>query len=133
MTTKQDYYQFLKSAKEKRCGSLGSISTLKKDEMGTLATSFNQMTTDLNTLVNNLEVTIEARTKDLEQRAVQLEASALVARQAAEVRDVTTLLDLVVNLIPQMFNYYHAGIFHLLHGKELCFTKEGSCIFCLYR
>jgi hypothetical protein len=37
MTTKQDYYQFLKSAKEKRCGSLGSISTLKKDEMGRLA------------------------------------------------------------------------------------------------
>ena len=37
MTTKQDYYKFLKSAKEKRCGGLGSISTLKKDEMGRLA------------------------------------------------------------------------------------------------
>lgn len=83
------------------------------DEIGTLAASFNQMTTDLNALVNNLEITIEARTKDLQQRAVQLEASALVARQAAEVRDVTTLLELVVNLIPEMFNYYHAGIFLL--------------------
>ena len=90
-----------------------SLEVQSADEIGTLATSFNQMTTDLNALVNNLEVTIEARTKDLQQRAVQLEASALVARQAAEVRDVTTLLELVVNLIPKMFNYYHAGIFLL--------------------
>lgn len=83
------------------------------DELGTLATSFNQMSSDLNTLLESLEGTIAERTEDLQKRAVQLEASAVVARQAAEVRDVATLLDLVVNLIPEKFNYYHAGIFLL--------------------
>ena len=83
------------------------------DEIGTLATSFNQMSTDLNNLLSNLENTIEDRTKDLQKRALQLEASAVVARQAAEVKDVASLLDLVVSLIPDKFNYYHAGIFLL--------------------
>lgn len=81
------------------------------DEIGTLATSFNAMRKELNSLVQNLEETIENRTGDLQRRATQLEASAVVAREAAEVRDLTRLLDLAVNLIPEKFGYYHAGIF----------------------
>jgi hypothetical protein len=37
MTTKDDYYTFLKSAKAKRCGGLSGISHLTKNEMGQMA------------------------------------------------------------------------------------------------
>ena len=37
MTTKDDYYRFLKSAKEKRCGGLSGISHLTKNEMALMA------------------------------------------------------------------------------------------------
>ena len=37
MTTKDDYYRFLKSAKAKRCGGLSGISHLSKNEMALMA------------------------------------------------------------------------------------------------
>ena len=37
MTSKDDYYRFLKSAKAKRCGGLSGISHLTKNEMALMA------------------------------------------------------------------------------------------------
>ena len=47
MTTKQDYYQFLKSAKEKRCGGLSGISHLTKNEMAQMAYKLGYSATDI--------------------------------------------------------------------------------------
>lgn len=92
-------------------GAVAQIST--RDEFGTLAATFNQMSEELNQVMTGLEDTIEKRTKDLQQRATQLEASAVVARDAAEVRDLSTLLETTVQLVPEKFGYYHCGIFLL--------------------
>ena len=78
-----------------------------------MANSFNQMSEQLNQVLTGLEDTIEERTTDLQQRAAQLEASAVVAREAAGARDLATLLNTTVELLPETFNYYHCGIFLL--------------------
>jgi predicted acylesterase/phospholipase RssA len=72
MTTKNDYYNFLKSAKDKRCGVLGSISTLKKNEMATLARRLGYSALDPTkrlysarndpTIKENSQIQIERRT-----------------------------------------------------------------------
>jgi GAF domain-containing protein/HAMP domain-containing protein len=84
-----------------------------EDELGMLATTFNRMTTELTDMVNTLESTVESRTEDLQQRSLQMETSALVARQAAEIHDLQTLLNQTVNLISEKFDFYHTGIFLL--------------------
>jgi GAF domain-containing protein len=47
-----------------------------------------------------------------------METAALVAREAAEIRDLNQLLTRVVHLISERFGFYHAGIFLLDERKE---------------
>jgi GAF domain-containing protein len=60
---------------------------------------------------DNLEKRVEERTMELNRRSTQLEASTIVARSAAMVRDLNELLDSTVNQISERFGFYHAGIF----------------------
>jgi len=100
------------AAEDIQAGKPGAVADLNsRDEFGALAATFNQMSGELRQVVSGLEETIDARTKDLTQRAQQLEASAVVARKAAEAQELTTLLDLVTRLVPETFGYYHCGIF----------------------
>jgi GAF domain-containing protein/HAMP domain-containing protein len=102
------------AAEEVLDGNLNvKIDVAGQDEVGTLANTFTQMTNELSGLVNNLETTVESRTKDLQRRTLQMETSAQVARQAAEIRDLQTLLNESVNLVSERFGFYHAGIFLL--------------------
>jgi GAF domain-containing protein/HAMP domain-containing protein len=82
-----------------------------RDELGLLATAFNSMTNQLRSLVGELEERVEERTGQLERRALQLQVTADVAREAAASRDLELLLADAVRLISQRFGFYHAGIF----------------------
>jgi GAF domain-containing protein len=66
---------------------------------------------ELHASKDNLELRITERTNELNRRSTQLEAAALVARSAAEVRDLQELLENVVDQITARFGFYHAGIF----------------------
>jgi GAF domain-containing protein len=66
---------------------------------------------ELNSAKDNLEARITERTDELNRRSTQLEAAALVARSAAEVRDLQELLESVVDQITTRFGFYHTGIF----------------------
>ncbi|MDH5607036.1 MAG: GAF domain-containing protein, partial [Anaerolineae bacterium] len=81
------------------------------DEIGELGKTFNNMAEELSKLITGLEDTIQSRTAELEQRAVQMETSALVAREAASIQNVQELLDRTTHEISDRFGYYHAGIF----------------------
>ncbi len=105
-----------------------NVNISNKDEFGTLANTFNQLTSDLSQLVTGLEDTIEARTQDLQRRASQLETSAQVARQAAEIRDLPTLLDQSVELISEKFEYYHCGIFLLDEHKKFAVLQAANSV-----
>ncbi|MDH5506275.1 MAG: GAF domain-containing protein, partial [Anaerolineae bacterium] len=97
-----------------------------KDEIGTLASTFNTMTSQLSQLVSGLEETVSERTQALERRAVQMEASAQVAREAASIRDVNQLLTRVSGLISETFGYYHTGIFLLDEKDEYAVLQAAS-------
>lgn len=66
---------------------------------------------DLLNVRKELETKIEERTHQLNRRSAQLEASALVARSAAEFRSLQDVIDNVVTQITERFGYYHAGLF----------------------
>jgi GAF domain-containing protein len=98
----------------------------RNDEIGVLAHAFERMTEQLRDLYGELEDKVAAQTRDLRERAVQLEASARVAREAAAIQDVDQLLNETVGLISDRFGFYHAGIFLLDESGEYAVLRAAS-------
>jgi GAF domain-containing protein/HAMP domain-containing protein len=96
------------------------------DEIGVLARAFSQMTRQLRDVYTSLEQRVAQRTADLERRAVQLEAAAEVARDAATIRELQQLLQETVHLISDKFGFYHAGIFLLDEARQYAVLNAAS-------
>lgn len=108
-------------------GDLGyRIQIDRRDEMGFLARAFNETAERLQELVKTLEQQVAERTAQLEKRGQQLEAVALVSREATTVREVAPLLETSVNAISEHFDYYHAGIFLLDDDREWAVLQAAS-------
>jgi GAF domain-containing protein/HAMP domain-containing protein len=96
------------------------------DEIGVLAQAFEHMTEQLRDLYGELEDQVAAQTRDLRQRAIQLETSARVAREAAAIQDVDQLLRETVRLISDRFGFYHAGVFFVDEQREYAVLRAAS-------
>jgi GAF domain-containing protein/HAMP domain-containing protein len=103
-----------------------SLPRATSDEIGTLADAFGRMTEELQALYRELEDKVAAQTRDLRQRAIQLETSARVAREAAAIQDVDRLLDETVRLISDRFGFYHAGIFLVDESRDYAMLRAAS-------
>jgi GAF domain-containing protein/HAMP domain-containing protein len=96
------------------------------DEVEILADAFNSTAGKLSGLVTGLEQRVEERTTALSRRTSQLQAATQVARQAAAIKDTTTLLNEAVRLISDQFDFYHAGIFLLDQNNEYAILQAAS-------
>lgn len=96
------------------------------DEIGFVARAFNDMASRLRDLVTTLEQQVAGRTADLEQRRRQLEAVALVSRDASRIRDVPLLLEATVMAIAKQFDMYHVGIFLLDETRSWAVMRAAS-------
>jgi GAF domain-containing protein/HAMP domain-containing protein len=104
-----------------------------EDEIGTLAKSFNQMTTQLRQNMEGLELRGEERTAELAEvseqmsyRASQLQTVSDVARAIATVQDQDRLLPLITKTISERFGYYHCGIFLLDPAGEYAVLQAAN-------
>jgi GAF domain-containing protein/HAMP domain-containing protein len=108
-------------------GDLGRSAEVKReDEIGTLGLAFNSMTGQLRDLIVGLEQRVTERTRDLERRAVQLQAAAEVGHAAASIRDLDELLPRVTHLISDRFGFYHAGVFLLDDAGEYAVLRAAN-------
>lgn len=82
-----------------------------QDELGSLSEVFNRMTDQLQLSMAESERRVLERTRDLEQRSAQFQAAAEVGQVAATIRDPGELMEQVVRLISDRFDFYHVGIF----------------------
>jgi nitrate/nitrite-specific signal transduction histidine kinase len=96
------------------------------DEIGILSQAFSGMTVQLRELMEDLEQRVADRTRDLERRAVQLQAAAEVARDATAIHDVDELLDETMHLISERFGFYHAGVFMLGDARQYAVLRAAS-------
>jgi GAF domain-containing protein/HAMP domain-containing protein len=99
------------------------VPETRNDEIGLLAYTFNHMANDLSNLYRSLSTQVEEQTEELQTRSSQLEATAQVAREAAAIHDLDTLLSHTTELISQNFGFYHAGIFLLDEEKEFAILQ----------
>lgn len=96
-----------------------------EDEIGTLSTAFNTMTSRLSEALKDLEGRVEQRTAELasaneknEHRARQFESISQVAATISSTRDLNALLPQITAAIVEKFGFYHAGIFLLDSRRE---------------
>jgi len=95
-------------------------------ELAELAVDFNTMTANLRDLINDLEQRVEERTTVLTKRSEQLRAASYIARQTAEVQELSSILGIVVKLITDQFGYYHAGIFLMNETGDQAILQAAS-------
>ena len=89
------------------------------DELATVAVHFNRMVSRLDALQTTLEEQVTERTK-------QLTATNEVGRVASSILDLDELLNKVVNLITEQFNYYYAAIYLLDSSEKWAELKEAT-------
>lgn len=82
-----------------------------RHELGLLAASFNHMAAQIAELIKDLEMKVMERTQALESRSLQLQAAAVVARDATNSGDMDELLRRSVDLVRERFGFYHVGIY----------------------
>jgi len=97
-----------------------------EDEIGVLSDSFNTMTDSLQGIVGELEARVGERTRDLQRRAVQMQAAVEVGRAATSLRDMESLMSRTTQLITERFGYYHTGIFLLDQLNEYAILYAAS-------
>jgi nitrate/nitrite-specific signal transduction histidine kinase len=109
--------QLTQTAEEVAAGNLNSRAAVtSSDEIGTLASTFNSMTSQLQETLQGLEQRVAARTRDLE-------IVAEVGTATATILESKNLLQEVVDLTKERFNLYHSHIYLLDdEGKNLVLT-----------
>lgn len=90
----------------------------RRDEIGALAGSYNQMASQLKDIIGKLEQRVADRTKELENQTLRVRVAAEIARDAASSHDLGELLESSVELILERFNFYHTGIFLIDKTRE---------------
>lgn len=103
-----------------------TVEVERQGEIGTMAHAFNTMTTRLRGLIGQLEERVAERTRELETRSAQLEASAEVGRIASTVLDADHLIQTVVDLVRDRFDFYYVGLFLLDETGDWAELRAGT-------
>jgi len=112
--------QLTQTAEEIATGNLNSRAEVTStDEVGTLASTFNSMTSQLQETLSGLEERVAARTRDL---AIVAE----VGTATSSIQETKRLLQEVVDLTKERFNLYHSHIYLLDEQARLLVLAAGA-------
>lgn len=100
--------------------------SLFRDEFKGIADRFNSNVQLLVKDRNALEQKVNERTLILTKKTNQLQAASYIARQTAEVQDLSVLLMTVARLVTDQFGFYHTGIFLINETGEEAVLQAAS-------
>ena len=104
-----------------------------KDEVATLASTFNAMADQLQGMLSGLEDRITERTSELEiaqqqseKRSRTLENIAEISRIIAIEQSLERLLPLITNIASNLLGYYHIGIFLIDEARQYAVLQAAN-------
>ncbi|MGE5223189.1 MAG: GAF domain-containing protein, partial [Omnitrophica WOR_2 bacterium] len=108
-------------------GDLTTQAPVKSDdELGQLARIFNSMIAQLHETITGLETRLSRRNQELERQAAEMQTAADIAREAASIHDLKTLLDQSTRLISERFGFYHVGVFLIDEANEYAVLQSAN-------
>ncbi len=127
LSVSQPVHEMIQTMDEIRKGIYSRRAIIiTSDETAQLTIRLNQLLDELRGTQLELEHKVEERTSDLVRKSVQLQAASQVARDAAQLQDINTLLSQTVKLISERFGYYHCAIFLLNDTNEYAVLQAAS-------
>ncbi len=119
--------RLVETARQVASGNLSARMQIEQeDELGTLAETINNTTSQMQELVANLEQRVSERTRDLERRTREIQSAAQIARDASTARNLDDLLNRSARLISERFGFYHVGIFLLDERGEYALLSAAT-------
>lgn len=119
-STSNSLGQLLETFQKVEMGDLSARTpVISSDEGGELAIYFNRMISRLEELQSSLEVKVSERTS-------HLQAINAVGRAATSILDPDELLNRVVNLITEEFDFYYSAIYQLDSGGQWAELTEAT-------
>jgi len=115
-------------------GDLHQRTTIEtNDEIGTLARSFNAMTSQLQDTLGSLERRVAERTTDLEtarllseRRAQELQNISEISRIVSTEQRLDILLPLITRLVSERMDFYHVGIFFVDDTRRFAYLQAAN-------
>jgi GAF domain-containing protein/HAMP domain-containing protein len=108
-------------------GNLNRVAPVQtNDEIGILGTAFNEMTSKLRRSLEELQYGIQQRTAQLERALRQIRTAADISTAIVSIRDTQLLLQSVVDLIRERFDFYYVGLFLCDERDEYAILRAGT-------
>jgi GAF domain-containing protein/HAMP domain-containing protein len=122
--------QLTRTAQQITEGDLNAqVLVTSKDEIGTLGTTFNTMTTQLRQTLEEIEqqtAALQTNTKVLSRQAIQLQTAADVSRSVSSELNKGELIQKAVNLVRDRFDLYYVGLFLLDSQQHFAVLEAGT-------
>jgi GAF domain-containing protein len=124
-TTPTDWFTY--------CAYFLSMGIILVSALGQFKNAFAQVIKDMQRAFDalraertQLEDKVRERTDELETQTAQLRTASIVAKNMAEIQNITDLLDTVTKLTSEKFGYYHVGLYILDEQKKTVFLQAAS-------
>ena len=92
-------------------GFFASLAGKRQEQVNDLIDQLRARESEMLSQQQNLEKRVDERTSRLSRKTEQLRSASYIARQTAEIQDLSAILNNVANLVTDQFGFYHTGIF----------------------
>ena len=107
-------------------GFFASLAGRREEEVKDLIQQLRAREAEMLLQQQELEKRVEERTSRLSRKTEQLRSASYIARQTAEIQDLSSILNIVANLVTDQFGFYHTGIFLINETGDQAILQAAS-------